>query len=59
MANSYPNKSNTDYFIPHGLIHILEGYNPVVMPAAKGCWSMIHSLYMLLEGGGLYFGHTL
>ena len=41
MTNSCPDLSNPDHFIPHGLIHILEGYNerlyPVLMPAAKSC----------------------
>ena len=35
--------------IPHELIHILEKYNPVIMPAPKSCQGMIQSSYMLLS----------
>ena len=49
MTNSYPNLSYLDYFIPHGLTHIQDGYDPVFMLTAKVCWGMIKSLCILLR----------
>ena len=52
MADSYPNKADPDRFIPHGLVHTLDDYDPVIIPATKGCWSISsHYTYCWREMG--------